>query len=163
MWTNFLRANTKTLNAKKRVIWSAILKRRSHDLRDDSSAMIAFLRNEVGALTVAAILTDPQNECYAHALNLCEVFYDFTRSGGETAAQSAVTELLNAGVIERQDLDIAFWQQAGRLKAVHRRVSLADCCAFALTLRVAGELVTSDHHELDLLVAAGVCSINFFR
>lgn len=129
----------------------------------DSSAMIAFLRNEVGAATVASILTDPQSQCCAHALNLCEVFYDFARSGGEPAAQSAVTELLNLGVIERSDLDGAFWQQAGRLKAVHRRVSLADCCALALTLRVSGELVTSDHHELDTLAAAGVCSIKFFR
>lgn len=129
----------------------------------DSSAMIAFPRNETGAATVADLLTDPQNECCAHALNLCEVFYDFARSGGESAAQSAVTGLLNVGVIERRDLDVAFWQQAGRLKAIHRRVSLADCCALALTLRVGGELVTSDHHELDALAAAGVCPINFFR
>ena len=49
----------------------------------DSSAMIAFPRNETGAATVADLLTDPQNECCAHALNLCEVFYDFARSGGE--------------------------------------------------------------------------------
>lgn len=129
----------------------------------DSSAMIAFLRNETGAVAVADILTDPQNECCAHSLNLCEVFYDFARTGGETAAQSAVTELVNAGVIERHDLDVAFWQHAGRLKAVHRHVSLADCCALTLTLRVGGELVTSDHHELDPLAAAGICPISFFR
>jgi len=49
----------------------------------DSSAMIAFPRNETGAATVADLLTDPQHECCAHALNLCEVFYDFARSGGE--------------------------------------------------------------------------------
>lgn len=129
----------------------------------DSSAMIAFLRNESGAATVAAMLTDPQSQCYAHALNLCEVFYDFFRVGGETAAQSAITELLNLEVHERHDLDATFWQEAGRLKAVHHRVSLADCCALTLTLRVGGTLVTSDHHELDALAAAGVCSIQFFR
>jgi PIN domain nuclease of toxin-antitoxin system len=129
----------------------------------DSSAMIAFLRNESGATTVAAMLADPHSQCYAHALNLCEVFYDFFRVGGELAAQSAITELLNLEVHERRDLGAAFWQEAGRLKAVHRRVSLADCCALTLTLRVSGELVTSDHHELDALAAAGVCPINFFR
>ncbi len=125
--------------------------------------MIAFLRNETGAAIVQGILTDPQNDCYAHALNLCEVFYDFSRSGGEQEAQTAVSELVKVGVTERRDLDAAFWQRAGRLKAIHRRVSLADCCALALTLRLGGELVTSDHHELDALAAAGVCPINFFR
>lgn len=129
----------------------------------DSSAMIAFLRNEAGAVAVASILADSQSKCYAHALNLCEVFYDFARKGGEAAAQSAITELLNVGVIERRDLNVIFWQQAGRLKAVHRRVSLADCCALALTLRLGGELVTSDHHELDPLAVAGICPIKFFR
>lgn len=129
----------------------------------DSSAMIAFLRNEIGAGTVAAILTDSGNEVCAHVLNLCEVFYDFARSDGEAAAKSAVNELLDAGVIERSDLDVAFWQQAGNLKAIYRRVSLADCFALALTLRLGGELVTSDHHELDALAAAGVCPIKFFR
>lgn len=129
----------------------------------DSSAMIAFLRNEIGAGNIAAILTNPGIEAYAHVLNLCEVFYDFARSGGEAAAKSAVTELLDVGVIERDDLDVDFWQQAGNLKAIYRRVSLADCFALALTLRLGGELITSDHHELDALAVAGVCPIKFFR
>jgi hypothetical protein len=66
-------------------------------------------------------------------------------------------------VSERSDLDTAFWQEAGKLKAVHRRVSLANCLAVALTLRTGGSLVTSDHHELDPLAALGVCPIIFFR
>ena len=129
----------------------------------DSSAMIALANNEPGADVVADLLADPQNECYAHALNLCEVFYDAIRRSDEAQALQIITDLFGLGVIERGDLDVAFWQHAGRLKAVHRRVSLADCCALALTLRVSGELVTSDHHELDALAAAGVCPIKFFR
>lgn len=74
-----------------------------------------------------------------------------------------ITDLYGLGVVERRDFEMAFWQEAGRLKAVHRRVSLADCCAMALTLRLGGELVTSDHHELDALAVAGICPINFFR
>lgn len=129
----------------------------------DSSAMIALANNEIGADVVADLLDDPQHECCAHAINLCEVFYDAIRRSSETQALTLIADLYSLGVIERRDLDIAFWQQAGRLKAIHRRVSLADCCAIALTLRVGGELVTSDHHELDALAAAGVCPINFFR
>lgn len=129
----------------------------------DASALIAYLRDETGGVVVERLLLDPQSDCFAHALNLCEVFYDFARAEGEAGAQSAIAELRNIGVIERADLDVDFWQEAGRLKADYRRISLADCCAVALTLRLSGELVTSDHHELDPLAAASVCPILFFR
>lgn len=66
----------------------------------DSSAMIAFPRNEPGAATVAGMLTDPQNECCAHALNLCEAFYDFARSGGEAAVQSAIKAVIGRQAVE---------------------------------------------------------------
>ena len=129
----------------------------------DSSAMIALANNEPGANVVAYLLADSRNECYAHAINLCEVFYDAIRRSDDAQALRLITDLYGLGVIERRDFEAAFWQQAGRLKAVHRRVSMADCCALALTLRLGGELVTSDHHELDALAAAGICPINFFR
>lgn len=129
----------------------------------DSSAMIALANNEPGADVVDSLLADPQNDCYTHAINLCEVFYDTIRRSDEAQALRLIADLPGLGVIERRDLDELFWQQAGRLKAIYRRVSLADCCALALTLRLNGELVTSDHHELDALAAAGVCPIKFFR
>jgi PIN domain nuclease of toxin-antitoxin system len=129
----------------------------------DACAMIALLRREPGEDVVWDCLIDPAAICYAHAINLCEVFYDFYRDAGEMAATGAVDDLLSLGVVERNDSDRAFWQEAGRLKAVHRRVSLADCCAIALTKRVGGVLLSSDHHELNSLAAAGVCPITFIR
>jgi hypothetical protein len=66
-------------------------------------------------------------------------------------------------VIERSDFDQAFWQDVARLKAVQKKVSLADCCAITLTNRVGGTLLTSDHHELDPVAAAGICNITFIR
>jgi PIN domain nuclease of toxin-antitoxin system len=88
----------------------------------DSSAMIALANNEPGADVIAALLDDPLHECCAHAINLCEVFYDAIRCSSEAQALTLIADLYGLGVIERRDLDIAFWQQAGRLKAVHRRV-----------------------------------------
>ncbi|MBS1786140.1 MAG: PIN domain-containing protein [Acidobacteria bacterium] len=129
----------------------------------DSSAMIALANDETGADVIESLLADPQNKCYAHVINLCEVFYDAIRRSNEAQAVNLISELRSLGVIENRDLVTAFWQQAGRLKALHRRVSLADCFALALTLRLDSELVTSDHHELDALAAAGVCPIKFFR
>ncbi len=128
----------------------------------DACAMIAYLNNELGADVVEAAMIDPASQCYAHAMNLCEVFYQFYRAGGESSATGAISDLHSMNVIERADFDQTFWQDAGRLKA-NGGVSLADCFAIALTNRLGGALLTSDHHELDAVAAAGICSITFIR
>jgi predicted nucleic acid-binding protein len=128
----------------------------------DACAMIAFLKGEAGADVVENALLDANSQCVAHAINLCEVYYDFHRASSESAAEGAVADLRTVGVTERQDLDESFWKEAGKLKA-GGKISLADCFAVALTNRVGGTLLTSDHHELDRVAAAGVCSITFIR
>ncbi|MEP7343367.1 MAG: type II toxin-antitoxin system VapC family toxin [Acidobacteriota bacterium] len=129
----------------------------------DACALLAFIRKEAGHDVVRAMIEDADNQCFVHAVNLCEVFYSIHRESGEAAALSAVGDIRRLGINISPDLDDVFWQEAGRLKSIWRRVSLADCFAIALTNRVGGELITSDHHELDPLAAAGVCPINFFR
>ncbi len=124
--------------------------------------MIAYLNNEPGADVVESAIIDPANQCSAHAINLCEVFYQFHRAGGEGAATGAISDLQNMNVTERGDFDQALWQDAGRLKA-NGGVSLADCFAIALTNSIGGTLLTSDHHEMDPIAAAGLCSITFIR
>lgn len=128
----------------------------------DACAMIALLLQEPGEEIVWAHLLEKDATCVAHSLNLCEVFYDFYRDSGEAAASGAIEDLKWLGVSERNDLDEAFWRSAGTLKGTHR-VSLADCFAIALTNRVSGTLLTSDHHEMDPLAALGVCHISFIR
>lgn len=128
----------------------------------DACAMIAYLDGEPGADVVEAALIDPSNQCFAHAINLCEVFYHFHRSGGERAATGAIADLQRMAVIARADFDQSFWQDAGRLKA-SGKVSLADCFALTLTTRIGGTLLTSDHHELDRIAALGTHNISFIR
>ena len=128
----------------------------------DACAMIAYLQGEAGGSVVDSMLRDPQHACYAHAINLCEVYYDFIRRMDEPTAEQAITDLFSAGVGERSDADPAFWRAAGRLKA-GRRVSLADAFCVALAQRLAGEVVTSDHHEFDTVAAAGICPVHFIR
>jgi PIN domain nuclease of toxin-antitoxin system len=129
----------------------------------DACAMIAYPGGEPGADVVENALLDAGGQCIAHAINLCELFYVTARKGGDAAAKSAVDDLRAAGVVERGDLDEAFWQEVGSLKASQVKVSLADCCAVVLTNRVGGTLLTSDHHELDPVAAAGLCNITFTR
>ncbi|MBI3947331.1 MAG: PIN domain-containing protein [Armatimonadetes bacterium] len=127
-----------------------------------ASAMIAYGDDEPGKDVVASALGDPNGACYAHAVNVFEVYYQARRYAGEDAAQLAIRELDFQGVEFRHDLDRPFWEQAGRIKADHARVSIADCFGLALALRLGGQFLTADHGELDTLAAAGF-PITFIR
>lgn len=62
----------------------------------DSGALIALLRREPGGETVDSLLSDRSNVCIAHALNLCEVYYDLARQAGKKRAKEVVNRLVMA-------------------------------------------------------------------
>jgi PIN domain nuclease of toxin-antitoxin system len=129
----------------------------------DACAMIAYLRGEPGADVVRSILHDPTNTCYAHAVNLCEVYYDFLRAADAKTAKAALRDLNGVGIHTRRDMSSRFWTAVGDLKGTIRRISLADCFAVQLSRTLKCEVVTSDHHEFGPLVALGVCRVRFIR
>jgi uncharacterized protein with PIN domain len=86
----------------------------------DASAIVAFVRDEPGADVVESYFDHGAHELSVHAINLCEVFYDFMRAAGESSAESAVQDVKLLGVRERSE---------------QRRVSLADCCALTRSRR----------------------------
>jgi predicted nucleic acid-binding protein len=98
-----------------------------------------------------------------HALNLCEVYYDFLRASDAIVTESAIADMLQLGVRERADLGPEFWRGVGKLKAEQRRVSLADCCAVALAQKLEAVLLSADRHELEPLSRVSVCSLEFIR
>ncbi len=124
--------------------------------------MVAYLSGEPGAIVVDNLLNDPNAVCYAHSLNLCEVFYDAIRRTTVAQAHQTIIDLRGAGVIERRDLSRAFWQRVGAHKA-RGRISLPDCFCISLAQELAGEVVTSDHGEFDPLVPLAIVPINFIR
>ncbi|HET9225604.1 MAG TPA: PIN domain-containing protein [Thermoanaerobaculia bacterium] len=128
----------------------------------DACAVIALLQKESGAEQVASLLEGEGHRCLVHSIQVCEIFYDRLRRGLGGGSESLESMLMAVGfeiVTDTRDL----WPTAGRLKAELRRVSLADCFAMALTLREGGSLVSTDHHELDPVQAAGLCPIHFVR
>jgi PIN domain nuclease of toxin-antitoxin system len=129
----------------------------------DASAMIAYLRDETGAEKVTQALAEPLNQCVAHAVNLCEVFYDFYRASGPDIAVEALSDLARVGVVENAQITRDFWQRVGALKAVHRHVSLADCFLIALANQLQATVLTADHHEFDAMANQAVCAIDFIR
>lgn len=136
----------------------------------DGCAILAFLPGEPGDSMVAGLLADDDNLCQAHAVNLCEVYYDTLRvataydpATGEAQAREDVAKVLAAGVRVREDLDRDFWELVGRLKVNPGKISLADCFVLALAMRTGATLVTADHHEFDRLVPLNLCPILFIR
>ena len=129
----------------------------------DAGALIAFLGGEAGALAVRQTLRENIDGCYAHAVNLCEVYYHVARIRDEPTAERVGHLLAAAGVILREDMDTAFWQVAGKMKAAYVRVSLADCFCISLAIRLGGEVLTADHHEFDALAPRVSCPIRFIR
>ncbi len=129
----------------------------------DACAMLAFVRREPGANVVDELLTENNTVCYAHAINVCEVYYDFVRSEGIIKASEVVKDLLVIGMVLQEDLDQEFWKMVGNLKVTPGKLSLADCFALALSLRLGACLVTSDHHEFDAVAASGLVDVKFIR
>jgi predicted nucleic acid-binding protein len=129
----------------------------------DTSAMLAYLKNETGADVVESLLLDAGNTCFAHAVNLCEVFYTVRRREGEADAQLAVATLLDVSVLPREDQDQEFWLEAGRIKSEHPHMGLGDCYCAVLARRVNGEAVTGDHPDFEPFHQAGRCVVRFIR
>jgi uncharacterized protein with PIN domain len=129
----------------------------------DACAVIALLDDEPGAKVVEALLEQDGCRCVIHILNVCEVYYHIYRRAGEKRA-AELTDVLKSNGFKLEDtLLTALWQKAGQIKAEWRKVSLSDCFALALTIQEGATLVTSDHHELDPLAQAGLCSFRFIR
>lgn len=103
-----------------------------------------------------------QGHVFAHALNLCEVYYDFSRANGDETAEAAVSDLLGMGVAERGDMEPHFWRAMARLKANHK-ISLADCAALVLANELGAELLTADRHELEPLSTLSIYQVTFIR
>ena len=128
----------------------------------DASAMIAFLQGESGAEVVESVLKDTNKKKVAHGVNMCEMYYHFLRQNNEAAAEGAVSTILGLKVVVREDMDSVFWRDVGQLKRAHT-LALGDCFCVALAMRLGGEVVTSDHHEMNALVPLKICPILFIR
>jgi predicted nucleic acid-binding protein len=114
----------------------------------DACALIAYLREELGAHVLKELIERHDTFLAMHICNLGEVYYDFFREEGVTAAQAAWTNALTLPIDLRRDADDAFIQRVGVIK-VEERVSFADAFALALAERLNISLVTTDHHESD--------------
>ena len=111
----------------------------------DSYALLALLRDEPGAETVADLLerAGQQNRSvHMTEVNYAEVQYTIRRKDGETVWASIASELL-AAPIEFHAADRRLADVAAGFKA-RFKISLADAFAAALAKERKAELVTGD-------------------
>lgn len=132
----------------------------------DSSAMVALLNDESGAGVVEECLAEDVPH-HAHAVNLCEVFYGFLRVSQEKA-EGALADVRALGIVERSDLDEAFWRDVAALVAKYRsgkgnRLALGDAFGLAFARRLDADFVTADRGELETVAADGTARIIFIR
>ena len=133
----------------------------------DSSAFLAYVRNERGAEVAFDLLEDAKESRYVHAANLCELLHQVWRSDGKDKAEATVAEFLALGIQERTDMDSELWRDAASLIAQRRiagrSLALGDALGIALARRLSVPFVTADHGELDALELAGICDFIFVR
>ncbi|WPL15189.1 hypothetical protein Thiowin_00069 [Thiorhodovibrio winogradskyi] len=128
----------------------------------DACAVIAMQQQEPGAETLLEILVAPETQARIHSINLCEIYYDLLRRDPLAQLEALVEELAHWDVTVDQALGFPLLRRAGEIKARWCRISLADCIALSLAELCGGELLTTDHHELDPLAEAAY-PIRFIR
>lgn len=79
----------------------------------------------------------------------------------ERKSDEALATLENSRVVRREDLSLDFCNAVAAMKAIRRRVSLADCFGLTLSAKLSAEFLTTDLHELQAL--AQDHSIRFIR
>jgi ribonuclease VapC len=119
----------------------------------DACALLVLLRNEPGADKVAAAINAANKgeaKIIMHKANLLEVYYDLYRSLGKEKADLVLSEIKKRPIEINAEITDEIFAKAGRLKASYK-ISFADAFALAQAMVTGGELLTSDHHEFDVI------------
>jgi len=119
----------------------------------DACAIIASLKNENGADKVENIFISQKKShdtIIMHKINLLEVYYDVVKRCGEATAKNVLAEIKKNPIKIISQFSNPMFFEAGKLKAKYK-ISLADSIALSMAYLQKGVLVTSDHHEFDIV------------
>ena len=131
----------------------------------DACALIASLGNEDGANVVRDLMEQAINNeviIIMNKLNFLEVYYNVYREYGKDAANDMVKEIKNTPIQIQSEITDSVFEEAGRLKATHK-ISVADSVALGETIVSGGMLLTSDHHEFEIIEKSENIKIRWIR
>jgi predicted nucleic acid-binding protein len=131
----------------------------------DACALIALLKNEVGADVVRQLINRAERgeiAIYMSLVNLLEVGYGFASE--KTAAEMAEiwNFIYSLPITFIGTISDAVFQEAIRLKTLYR-VSVGDVFGLSTAVTLGGFFVTGDHHDLDRLDSAEPGLLFWFR
>jgi PIN domain nuclease of toxin-antitoxin system len=116
----------------------------------DACAVIAYLRDEEGSDKFENLLKISENQFVMHSVNLGEVYYDALRTSGKNRAQELFDDISQLPIKMIWNLDEQFIKTVGKYKTSYR-VSYADCFLLALAEQESAIVISTDHHEFDVI------------
>ncbi len=131
----------------------------------DSRALIAFFRNEEGADKVDKILTSAallECEIIMHNVSVAEFYYDSIYFSSKEDADLLMEKLLSFPIDFIQAVEIDLIKQVGYFKTTYK-VSFADCFVLGTARLYKSTIVTSDHHEFNVIEGRGDALFEWIR
>lgn len=119
----------------------------------DSCALLAFVYRENGSELVKSILEQAEFGSilvYMNKLNLFESYYDIIRSRGLSQSEELYKYVQMSPIKIIDGISDTVFRKAGILKNQYK-ISLADSIAIGETLVMDASILTSDHHEFDII------------
>ena len=131
----------------------------------DACALIAFLCDEQGADVVEQLLIEAERKNISlimHRINLLEVYYGIEKSEGKSRADEILKSIYDLPITFIDKINDRIFFTASYFKSNYR-LSLADAIALATSKTRKAKLVSSDHHEFDILERNNEINIKWIR
>ena len=131
----------------------------------DACAIVAVLNEEKGAESVRDLIDLAGNgsiAVYMNAVNLLEVYYGIYKAYDKDTAEDVLVHIYASPIEIVETVSVDILREAGRLKSLYK-ISLADSFAIAQASILGGTLVTSDHHEIDIVDENEDIAFQWFR
>ena len=127
----------------------------------DACALIAYINDEKGADVVEALLAG-KNHVVVSIINVYEVYYDALRTSGEEKANSILEDIEGLPIKIIRNISKKAILEAAKFK-VNYSISLADSIVLGLAVLLNAFIVTSDHHEFDVIEEKDSLNFHWIR
>ena len=119
----------------------------------DACALMAFVCDEKGANIIEDVLSeanDGTSIVYMNKLNFFEVYYNIRRAEGDQKSEDFYNTVMKLPITIISEFSDEVFHEAGRIKSRYK-MSLADSIALAEASIMGASILTSDHHEFDIV------------
>jgi predicted nucleic acid-binding protein len=128
----------------------------------DACALIAFFRGETGGEILDNLFSEPRNRFHLRSVTLAEIYYDSLRTSGSQNANDLFEDISGLPIQIAWNLAPELIARVGHFKTT-QRISFADCFVLALAEMENAVVVSTDHHEFDVIEQKNVLRFLWLR